>query len=461
MAENPRVAWTIAYDVGSRRLQNDDFAQLGVKECKASFADDTRVLVQLRLEKRMRSNPVVEELRRLLNSGRIQRAWIQRRPTTDDAKIDTMAQLDAEPIELERIDVAEHDDTAAAKSKPKKKQLKAAARSASTTPLMVNEPRAQRAKSMEEDDEEEEQDEEENDEDADARIKTLIASCMKDLQKDLQKDFQRHLQKRMKQLEDKLQGHKRTKNHHAPNPKPKPAAKPIVKPEGLPYNRPPVKLSFLRTASVSELYYSGVWVPGWNLAFDPTFEPKRSPLFLSELPEEEYIEGYDIDDKTYESTKHPDTTLYKDKAEARGRKHWKHFVDSYPVTLFKPVPFSPKSEALPETVIYGGPASLWALRESSIDVLVLLNVFFLGYDIDDMTQLPDPIPDRPRKTKTELCKEQNMLTIRKNELGGLIYHGLRFVKNYDIDDVMASPKAEDIRGFVRDTWQEMQKKFIQ
>lgn len=91
--------------------------------------------------------------------------------------------------------------------------------------------------------------------------------------------------------------------------------------DGKPPQRPPVTLSFLRTASVSELYFSGIWVPEFDAdnEFDchGTSTPQRDRRFLSSFTlrerqvvgsakfkrgddENRYIPGYDIDDVNYE-----------------------------------------------------------------------------------------------------------------------------------------------------------------
>jgi hypothetical protein len=444
MADNPRVAWTIAYDAGSARMRNNDFTQLSVKECKPSFVDDTRVLVKLHLEKRMRSNPVVEELRRLLRTGRIQRAWIQKRPGTAYDKIDIMAHVDDETIELERIDGAEHEDTAAAKSKQKKKkQHKAAARSASTTPLLANEPRAQRAKSSEEDDNEEEDEEEdieeeeddqedqsadENEEDDNAQIKTLIASCMKDIQK------------RMKQLEQEVRAQKRTKNHHhhASDPKPKPTGparkKEFPKPEMLPTwgrikLRTPILLSWLKTATVSELYYAGLWFPNHDVddKIDPP--PLRDACFRSELlgmkEEGEYIENYDIDDLL-----HPDLSspYLKDKSAALKRTHYEHFVDHRP----------------------RGAIALYELRRYPYNILHQLQVISLDYDIDDVNPPVEWSEERPPRKRLNCDQVRTLYRYGP-------YDGLEpvFIKGYDIDETKMEETRTETTGLVTD-WKHKQ-----
>jgi hypothetical protein len=415
MAENPRVAWTIAYDVGSRRLQNENFSKLGVKECKASFADDTLVLVRLRLEKRVRSNPVVEELKRLLHAGRIRRAWIEKRAATNayDADIDTVQPKNGETVELERVDGSDGLPSPAARTTKKKM------RSASATPTLSDAPRADGGAGSDEEeedvDEEGEEDVEEDDQEYKARIKALIASCKKDIQ---------NLQKSMDQLDQEAQAPKRTKSHHrqASDPKPKPAApaKPIVKPRGLPYNRPPIKLSFLRTASVSELYYSGVWVPEFDWNNDYQRLPRRESRFRSELPPGEYVEGFDIDDGN-EAIKLPDVVHFKNKLpEASGRAHFAETPPNHRPSI-----------------------TLNTLRGEGVDVLFQLGIFFFDYDIDDLNPAPVPTPDRPRKTRTELGKELNHDEFFvANYLDGKIAGGFPFIPNYDIDDLLAKDRAE-------------------
>ena len=64
-------------------------------------------------------------------------------------------------------------------------------------------------------------------------------------------------------------------------------------------NRAPVTLTFLRGASVSELYFKGVWIPEYDVddSFKPAVFPDRGRKFRSEV--RDYIDGYDIDDVTF------------------------------------------------------------------------------------------------------------------------------------------------------------------
>jgi hypothetical protein len=369
MADNPRMTWLVAFDSNSPRLQGDDFKQLSVKECKITLIDATKILVQLRLEKRVRSNQVVEELRRLQDDGRIQSAWIEKRPSAnDDGIMDSMVQMDGTLLLLERIH----------KSTPKSKHK-------SQSPIP--------------DDGGEDHDE----------IQSLIAACMQDIQK------------RMRQLEQQLRSRKRTRL-----PPPLHAKPPYVE-----YNRPPVKLSFLRTATVSELYYSGVWVPEFDV--DPHFDrrPKRECRFRSELAEDQYVDGYDIDDATYRM--HPDVTLCRDKEEALKRSSYMRFVDKRPTR---------------------SAVSLHTLRQSPLNVLCCLRVFLLAYDIDDETRLPEPVPDRPRMTRSELAERNKLPAHWSTEGFGLA--GLAFIQDYDIDDVQAEEMGQTIKGSVMAWKQDIQ-----
>jgi hypothetical protein len=404
MAENPRIAWLIAFDADSPRLRCDDFVQLSVKECKTTLVDATRVLVRLRLEKRVRSNQVVEELRRMQDDGRIRSAWIERRPTANEDDFDSMVQADGTSIDLERI---LDEETAAGKSK--KKPMMTKKRLVHSTPPISNE------QCEDEDGEEiqyEEDDEDDEEEGTDDRIKTLIKSCMQDIQK------------RMLQLEHQLRSHKRTKKHQNPPIKPPgiPYNRPI-KPPGIPYNRPPLKLSFLRTASVSELYYSGVWVPEFDV--DPTAgRLKRECRFRSELPADQYVEGYDMDDETYEAMKHPDTVLWKNRADALKRTFYMHFVDRPPLGRL--------------------PITLDALRTSNVDVLLHLKILFLDYDTDDETAVPDPKPNRPRMVRTEMAIKGGLNPNWSTD--GFYLVGPAFIRGYDMDDVAAEEAGKIIQG---------------
>jgi hypothetical protein len=378
MAENPRIAWLIAFDADSPRLRCDDFVQLSVKECKTTLVDATRVLVRLRLEKRVRSNQVVEELRRLLDDGRIQCAWIERRPTAGHDPNEA-------PTELERV----HDESGEGFAGKAKKKPSA--------------PVAKTPDAEQESEGEEEEDEE---------VRSLIRACMQDIQQ------------RMRQLEHQLRSHKRSKKHHPPPP----VAIPPPKPPHVEYNRPPVKLSFLRTASVSELYFSGVWVPEFDV--DPSFtrRPNRECRFRSELPADQYVEGYDIDDETHQHV----ALLCSSKADALQRASYMHFVDRRPT---RPA------------------VTLRALRHSPLSVLSYLKVFLLSYDIDDESRLPESIPNRPRMTRTELAAKGGISPEWSPE--GYYLVGCPFIPGYDIDDHAALEEGQLIQSLALATKQDI------
>jgi len=420
MAEYPYVKWRIAFDANSTRLQCDDFKNLGVKECKHLLTENGQTLMRLRLEKRVRSNPVVDELRRLQNEGRINKAWIEKRSgTKDDAAELLSLMLNGAPVELERIYALEEDAGEKKKKKKAAPQTTPSISSASTTPLMSNE-----CDVDEEDEEEEEDGEEESDDANEADIKSLIKSCMQDIQK------------RLSQLEQQvLQHHKRSKKHHHRSPSPPPKAKPVQKPKELLYNRPPVKLSFLRTASISELYYSGVWVPEFDVDTEFVGRPKREIRFRSELPADQYVEGYDVDDITHDVA-HEDIMLYKNKADALKRPFHLHFVDRHPFEFRKAV-------------------TLNSLRKAPLDVLCYLKIFFLGYDIDDETHFAGPIPDRPRATASQLCTLCKLPPGSSTE--GFYLIGHRFYEGYDIEDRNAEAPGKRIQKHATAVKEEIKK----
>ena len=64
-------------------------------------------------------------------------------------------------------------------------------------------------------------------------------------------------------------------------------------------DRAPVTLTFLRSASVSQLYFKGIWIPEYDAddSFKPAVFPDRGRKFRSEVCD--YIDGYDIDDVTF------------------------------------------------------------------------------------------------------------------------------------------------------------------
>jgi hypothetical protein len=62
-------------------------------------------------------------------------------------------------------------------------------------------------------------------------------------------------------------------------------------------DREPVTLTFLRTASASELYFKGLYFPEYDVDESWTVMPERGRKFRSEVSD--YMPGYDIDDVTF------------------------------------------------------------------------------------------------------------------------------------------------------------------
>ena len=67
-------------------------------------------------------------------------------------------------------------------------------------------------------------------------------------------------------------------------------------------DRNPVTLTFLRTATASELYFKGLWYPEYDVDEFWTLLPERGRKFRSEV-NGDYMPGYDIDDVTFGSEK--------------------------------------------------------------------------------------------------------------------------------------------------------------
>ena len=181
-----------------------------------------------------------------------------------------------------------------------------------------------------------------------------------------------------------------------------------------PNNRPPIRLSFLREASVSELYFHGVWVPEYDrdTAFEGT--PPRECRFRSELEEDgDYYIGYDIDDVNYQGQ----IPLLKNKTASLALKGFQHFVDHRPA---RPA------------------VSLQSLRKESVDVLYCLGVFFPGYDTDDLYTGIEV--HRERRLRTEVC-DRFCLGREWHPMG----YSKEFVPGYDIDDVQGKARVEELR----------------
>lgn len=160
-------------------------------------------------------------------------------------------------------------------------------------------------------------------------------------------------------------------------------------------DRPPIKLSLLRTGTVSELFARGVFFPEFDL--DDTFDgelPDRPRQFGGA----DFIPGYDLEGEG-------DATRLG-KVQGRGR------------------------------------VTLSALRTASISVLYALRVFFPDYDEDDL--FVGVVPERPRDDRSRLMARFGMnpeWQTRWIEAAG------RYVVGYDYDDIEAPGRALQIQSF--------------
>ena len=171
-------------------------------------------------------------------------------------------------------------------------------------------------------------------------------------------------------------------------------------------------MSFLRSATVTELYYAGVWLPNHDV--DNTLAPpRRECRFRSELTDDAYVENYDIDDLLQPDRASPHLA---DKASALQHTGFLHFTD--------------QPRARPAVLLH-------ALRHAPFDVLVLLRVLRPDHDIND--EGPTPPPNRERRTRTQICER---LGLNPHHSG----YKAHFVRGYDIDDVDGKREADEIRA---------------
>ena len=327
------------------------FTKLQIAEC--TVLPSEIVVMKVRFQKKTRSNPIVEELLRLTDV-----AWIERRPASDPQSEFRCVQLsDGTMLEFERV------------CRKKKKEV-----------VVV------------ECDEEDETNEELTPLTSEEKINAILC-CVHDIQ-----DRVRRIERQLKR-----------KSPEALQP---PEIAIINPPQ--PIRREPISVSFLRKATVTELYFKGVWIPEFDA--DTTFEnpPQRERRFRSEL--QDYVEGYDIDDESFGDT----DQLFKNKAVALSRNSYEHFVDRRPAR---------------------SAVSLSALRREPFDVLCCLGVIVPNYDIDD--ERPVAMANRDRQLRTDICRRIGLP--QDWDPTGYDSH---FIKGHDIDDVRGMERAREINEAV-------------
>ena len=356
MSDNARILWRIAVD--SPPLRVEQFHGLGqhLSEChavKTATESDGRTVLQLRFQKRVRSTPLVESLRKLLSDGTVHSAWIEKQGGAERIELFDGTRVELEPIE----------------AKQKKRRGT----------------------------------EQPSDDDTTTTIEAVLSSI--DELENRHRAAIDALRRQVLRLRNK-------RPDHAPQPQPAPT-------------RPPIRVSFLRSATVTELYYAGVWLPNHDV--DNTLvPPRRECRFRSELTDDAYIENYDIDDVLQPDRASPHLT---DKASALEHTGFLHFTD--------------QPRARPAVLLH-------ALRHAPFDVLVLLRVLRPDHDIND--EGPTPPPNRERHTRTQICER---LGLNPHHSG----YKAHFVRGYDIDDVDGKREADEIRAKAL-VWKELHREMM-
>jgi hypothetical protein len=412
MPEGTRILWRCAIDAGSRALQTTDLApalQALVRDLQPEDCTDPgKRVAQLRFTKRIRPPPIIKSLRQLLEAGRIQRAWVERPDGAERVQLANEQWIQLEPVVW----------------RPKKKGAPAGAKKQRKAVSEEEQDGEEDAEEDEEENEEENGDDEDNDEDGNHAEETycgidVILSTINRLERQ-----QRATASTLRDLKRKVGLLKKNKGAGAKygvlageeEEEYLSADIPKLRPPPLVTKRPPVRLTWLRKATVSELYYAGVWFPNWDVDESVQPPPLREACFRSELDDDEaYIENYDIDDVNYD-LKSP---YLKDKNVALTRKGVWHFNDEK----------------------YRGRVALSTLREARYDILHLLSVFILDYDIDDENKVKWS-KDMPRRER--LNCDQVRKRYKYGELDSFRDH--HFIKGYDIDDSNKEEKLKYIRG---------------
>jgi hypothetical protein len=379
MTEGARILWCIAIDSSSPALQSDDFIPAFskvLKECTVlQSADPSKTVLRLRLLMRLRPTPIVQALRPLLQDGRVRRAWIERPDGPEKVQM-----LEGPRLEMEAV------------SEMKKRK---GALGAKKQKMHEN-----GAQSEEEEDEICEEETSENG--SEDGIHTILSTID-------------HLERQHCATASTLRDLKRKvaawiqNKEGAPSAIPEKNSIPKLPPPTYILRRPPVRLSWLRAASVSELYYAGVWFPNHDV--DDRNPPPREARFRSECTGgNPYIEHLDIDDLLHPDSANP---YLQDKSTALKRASFLHFTD----TRFRPA------------------VLLRALRTAPYDVLHLLGVFFLDFDVDDEHSLT---PTRERLTRIGICDRFHFNPQHVDWRS-------QFIPGYDIDNIDGRHHAEVIK----------------
>ena len=401
-SNNRRRHWLIA---ASHALTKHDFdSELCVKECTPIMEDGEKVVMRLHVEKKVRPKTITDELRRLLftKENAISAAWIGRpspaAKTTGKMKKDETA---ADPVVTKAVFspdgllITPLSDGTVFERIPGPSQAR--------DDDAVRHP-------IQSDDEEPADDCELMIIDGMIGHLDAIRKQMLALKKRLRQEKQRGSHRpattevsSASEKEDDPPRHSSKKTRKA-TPQPPLRTLWVLLADKPP--RPPIRLSFLRTASVSELFFQGVWIPDYDLD-DIRFRlpedtwnnvhPRRWRRYKSEclmLPpveEEEstqkgedefviddsYIADYDIDDVDLYNGCYSACPVQKrlidvaHKAIYTNRANWLRFVPRLPQR---------------------DPITLTALRAEPISVLYELAAFAPGYDILDEGEetVPDP-----------------------------------------------------------------------
>jgi hypothetical protein len=417
MTEGARILWCFAIDSGSRMLDVNDLApalSTLVNECHSLDSNDSsKIVTRLRLAKRMRSAPIILSLRELLEDGRIQRAWIERQDGAERVRIADGQMLQFEPIvakkkKTKKPTAETHGKKHATLPPGAKKQKKSAAEE--EMPKGGGQGELDNADEDNEDEDGEEEEEENDDDDDDEEEESsgeinAILSTIDRLTSTLGV-----LKRKVVVLLKKRNKGKRSEESTSEDDAPK------IPKLSLPSHikRQPVRLSWLRTATVSELYFAGVWFPNHDVDDTIKSAPPRDACFRSELPQgAEYIENFDIDDLLHPDLTNPYLTNRAAALKVTGKFH---FVNQ----------------------CHRGAVVLRALRTSAYDVLHQLGVFFLDYDIDDENPQPQR-PERGRLTRTQINDKWKFHTQYMD-------WEFKFIKGYDINDIDAQTKVNYIHG---------------
>lgn len=434
MAEGARILWCIAIDSSSPALQIEDFMPALAKhmsECRVMpSTDQSKTVMKLRLQKRLRPTPIAQALRQLLQDGRVQRAWVERPDGPE--RVQT---VDGPRLEMEMIGLKKKKGNMQKKRQNGvKKQRKSAPGDEEEQECLSSEEEAGHKENEEE--MEEGEDEMETTGGGGGNHLDLILSTIDHLERqhrttattlrDLKRKVVALIRNKGEGSVSSCAASSSTLYDSTGEDKEEQPVQKLIPPPYIKL-RQPIRLSWLRTASVSELYFAGVWFPNHDVndAIPPSQAPPRQACFRSELhttttpPEQQYLEDYDIDDLLHPDGANP---YLKDKPAALKREGILHFTDG----RYRPA------------------VLLSALRSAPYDVLHQLNVFHLDYDIDDENPQPHTPPQWGRLTRTQICDKW------KFRLDFCDWE-TKFIKGYDINDVATRDKVKHIK-YLAEEW---------